>query len=409
MAARTHRRDASAPPPRVGLAPAAAPGRGDDQRPPSLRLDAWWLPGLDVADVDSWRTRRFGVDGGIELRAPVLTPEQLRGIMERTATARDAYLASLPIERIVASVDRAVSRWLDPYSRWRRMAERALPAITGYSEPMVRKGLPGYLATFRAENLWRLLELELGDPRYLDEFRPRGRLGGRSRAYGPRLTTHVFAGNVPGLPAQSLVCALLAKSACLGKSATEEPLLPALFAASLAEVDPGLGACLAMAWWPGGDEPLEEVAFSQADAVVAYGSETTVDSIRRRVPPTTRLVTYGHRLSFGVVGREALARDRLDDTAARAAYDAAKYDQQGCLSPHLFYVERGGATSPRQFAAALAAAMAAAERVMPRGRLTVEGTTAIRDWRGTLEVPGAGAARDHFHTTAGGTPPTLPH
>src|SRR5438309_2249968 len=114
MAARTHRRVASAPPPRVGLAPAAAAGQDDDQRPPSLRLDAWWLPGLGVADVVSWRTRRYGVDDAIELRAPVLTPEQLRGIMERTATARDAYLASLPIERIVASVDRAVSRWLDP-------------------------------------------------------------------------------------------------------------------------------------------------------------------------------------------------------------------------------------------------------------------------------------------------------
>jgi hypothetical protein len=368
-----------------------------------LRLDAWWLPGLVVSEVDSWRTRRFGVDNSIELRAPVLTPEQLAEIMERTAAARDAYLSTLPIERIVASVDRAVSRWLDPFSRWRRTAERALPAITGYSEPMVRKGLPGYLATFRAENLWRLLELELGDPLYLDEFRPRGRLAGRSRAYGPRLTTHVFAGNVPGLPAQSLVCALLAKSACLGKSATEEPLFPALFAASLAEVDPGLGACLAITWWPGGDEMLEAVAFGQAEAVVAYGSEATVESIRRRVPPTTRLVAYGHRLSFGVVGREALAPDRVADTAARAAYDAAKYDQQGCLSPHLFYVERGGATSPREFAAALAAAMASAERVMPRGRLTVAETTAIRDWRATAEFRRSVSADDELHASEGCT------
>src|SRR3954469_169325 len=403
MASRTHHRDATAPPPGIALAPAAAPGHDEEQPRPSLRLDAWWLPGLDAADVGSWRTRRFGVDDAIELRAPVLAPGQLGEIMERTAAARDAYLATLPIDRVVASVDRAVSRWLDPYSRWRRMAERALPAITGYSEPMVRKGLPGYLATFRAENLWRLLELELGDPRYLDEFRPRGRLGGRSRAYGPRLTTHVFAGNVPGLPAQSLVCALLAKSACLGKSATEEPLFPALFAASLAEVDPGLGACLAMTGWPGGDEPLETVAFGQAEAVVAYGSEATVESIRRRVPSTTRLVVYGHRLSFGIVGREALAADRLAETALRAAYDAAKYDQQGCLSPHLFYVERGGATSPREFAAALAAAMAAAEQVMPRGRLTVEEASAIRDWRATAEFRGSVSADDDLHASEEGT------
>src|SRR3954470_372325 len=334
MASRTHHRDATAPPPGIALAPAAAPGHDEEQRRPSLRLDAWWLPGLDAADVGSWRTRRFGVDDAIELRAPVLTPGQLGEIMERTAAARDVYLATLPIERVVASVDRAVSRWLDPYSRWRRLAERALPAITGYSEPMVRKGLPGYLATFRAENLWRLLELELGDPRFLDGFQPRGRLGGRSRAYGPRLTTHVFAGNVPGLPAQSLVAALLAKAACLGKTASEEPLFPSLFAASLAEVDPRLAACLAVTWWPGGTETLETVAFGQADAVIAYGSEATIASIRARVAPGTRFVAYNHKLSFGVIGREALASECLVETAARAAYDVAKYDQQGCLSPH---------------------------------------------------------------------------
>src|SRR5262245_24512531 len=155
MASRTRRRDASAPPPQVGTAALAERGRGDEQPSPKLQLDAWWLPGLVASEVDSWRTRRFGADGAIEVRAPVLTPEQLGEIMERTAAARDGYLATLPIERIVESVDRAISRWLDPFSRWRRITERALPAITGYSEPMVRKGLPGYLATFRAENLWR--------------------------------------------------------------------------------------------------------------------------------------------------------------------------------------------------------------------------------------------------------------
>ena len=85
MASRTRRRDASAPPPRVAPAPLVERGRGEEQRPPLLRLDAWWLPGLVVSDVDCWRTRRFGVDGSIELRAPVLSPEQLGQIMERTA------------------------------------------------------------------------------------------------------------------------------------------------------------------------------------------------------------------------------------------------------------------------------------------------------------------------------------
>jgi hypothetical protein len=353
--------------------------------------------------VAEWQTLCFGPQEELALRVPVLTPAGLAAVMARVAAARDAYLAELPVARVATAIDRAISRWLDPFSRWRRLAEQALPAITGYSAPMVRKGLPGYLATFRRENLWRMLEAELGNPVYLDGFQPRGRLGGRSRAYGPRLATHVFAGNVPGLPAQSLVAALLAKAACLGKAASEEPLFPALFAASLAEVDPRLGACLAVTWWPGGTEALEAVAFGQADAVIAYGSEATIQSIRARVPGGTRFVAYNHKLSFGVIGREALAPDRQADTAARAAYDAAKYDQQGCLSPHLFYVERGGATSPRAFAAALARAMAAAEEAMPRGRLALDEAAAIREARTAAEVRALGDDAVEVHASPGGT------
>ncbi|MBX5493093.1 MAG: acyl-CoA reductase [Chloroflexi bacterium] len=385
-------------------APARAPVAGTCDP-----IDAWWLPGLDTATVRDWRLLEFPPDGdratgaAVVLRVPVLAPAQLAAVVEHIAAARDAYLARVPVSQVVATIDRAINRWLDPWSPWRRLAERALPAITGYCAPMVRKGLPGYLATFRAENLWRLLTSELGDPAYLDAFRPRPAFGGYSRAYGPRLAMHVFAGNVPGLPAQSLVCALLAKAACLGKAASEEPLFAPLFAASLAAVDPRLGECLAVCWWPGGDEALEAVAFERADAVIAYGGEAAMASIRARVPPTKRFIAYSHKLSFGVIGREALSADTVAETAARAAYDVAKYDQQGCLSPHLFYVERGGTVAPRAFAAALAQALAEAERLMPRGRLRLDETAAIRDLRAAVEFRALDDPRVALHASPGST------
>ena len=37
-------------------------------------------------------------------------------------------------------------------------------------------------------------------------------------------------------------------------------------------------------------------------------------------------------------------------TAHQAALDVVRYDQQGCYSPHLFYVQKGGKVSPREFA-----------------------------------------------------------
>jgi hypothetical protein len=257
--------------------------------------------------------------------------------------------------------------------------------VTGYPADVIRKGLAGYLATFRLENTRRLLEEELRDPRFLDEFRPRGPVGGLARAFGPRLTTHVFAGNVPGLPAQSLACALLVKSASLGKAASEEPLFPALFVQSLAEVDARLAECFAVTWWPGGTEELERVAFGRSEAVIAYGSEVAIDAVKARVPLGARFVAYGHKLSFGLVGREWLTAERAREAAARAGYDLAKYDQQGCLSPHLFYVERGGEVGPREFAALLAESLGAYQAAMPRGRISLDEAAAIRELRASYE------------------------
>jgi hypothetical protein len=295
-------------------------------------------------------------------------------------------LAPRPIAEIVDVIDRTVQLWLDPHYPYRQQAEALLPSITHYTPAMVRHGLDTLLPAFRKEALWRLLQAELGDPLVLDTFRPRPHAGGWTRVYGPRLITHIFSGNVPALPAWSLICALLVKSASLGKSASEEPLFAALFARSIAEVCPEIGACLAVGWWKGGDVALEAAAFHSAEAVIAYGSETTTRDIQRRIPSEARWLPYSHKLSFGVVGREVLDNTaQAAHIARQAAYGVSVFDQQGCVSPHLLYVERGGAVAPREFAALLAQAMAAVQEELPRGPLPLEDSTAIRHLRGVYE------------------------
>ena len=81
-----------------------------------------------------------------------------------------------------------------------------------------------------------------------------------------------------------------------------------------------------------------------ADTVLAYGT-TIARAIRRRLPITTRFLQLGHKLSFGI-GRGALDA-RSVARRPPAAYDVIRYDQQGCYSPQLFFVERGGRVSPR--------------------------------------------------------------
>ncbi len=343
---------------------------------------AGWLPGLVPEDVE-WRTLSFP---DLDVLVPCLSPDAMRTQAVKLRAAQAEYLSRQPVYKIVALLDRVATRWLEPASPYRREAERLLPLVTGYAEPAIRKGLPVWLGTLREENIRRLLEAELPEPAVLDRFVSRGPGGGETRAFGPKLTVHVWSGNVPGLPAQSLLSALLTKSASLGKVASEEPLFPTLLAESIAEVEPRLAECLAITYWPGGDERSETPAFEQADAVIAYGADRAVESIRQRLPSTTRFLGYGHKLSFGAIGRAALAPDCLADTVDRAAYDVAKYDQQGCLSPHVFYVEDGGPTSPRGFAEVLATRLGQYAGVVTRGRLNLEEAASLASLRNHYEA-----------------------
>jgi hypothetical protein len=218
------------------------------------------------------------------------------------------------------------------------------------------------------------------------------------------VATHVFSGNVPGVAVTSLVRSLLVKSAALGKTAVGEPLLAALFARGVAEEDPELGECLAVTYWHGGDAALEAAALGMADAVVVYGGAEAVAAVRAATPAGTRVLAYGPKLSFGVVGRDALAdEEKAAEVAALAALETATFDQQGCVSPHLFYVEEGGATDPRAWARLLAGAMADAERELPRGAVARSEASAIRQLRGEAEFAQLAGGGVELHASARGT------
>lgn len=354
-------------------------------------VTAGWLPGLAAHEVQ-WHALAFG--GGadrVEVDVPVLSGEQMRSLARRVRAAAREHLQPLSVSEIIAIVDRAVARLLDPADPYRQQAERLLPAITGYDAEMVRLGLASYLKTFRAPQLHRFVAEDFANPKVLDEFQPAAK-GGAVRAFGPALLVHNWAGNVPALPLWSLVCGLLVKAGNVGKLPSAEPLFASLFARLLAEVHPPLADCLAVVWWKGGDAHAASALFGEADIVLAYGSNQAVDEIRRQLPLTTRFLPYGHKLGFGLISRAALDTLRAPATARLAAHDIVRWEQQGCYSPHLFYVERGGRVAPREFAQYLAGELASLQRRHPRRALALEDAQAIAGWRQSSELRALAAA-----------------
>ncbi|MDP4126827.1 MAG: acyl-CoA reductase [Bacillota bacterium] len=343
-------------------------------------ISAYYVPQGITFDAYEERTL-----GQYTLDLPKLTSAKLIEISACVRLNRTKYLCSLQTDEIVQIIDKTIQLWLTPEYPLRKLAETLVPLITGYDAELVRLELKRFLRGFRKKDLYRFLDEEFDNPGLLDNFRPR-KSGGFTRAYGPGLIFHVFSGNVPGLPIWSMIMGLLLKSAGIGKTSSSEPLMAALFAQSLAEVDPNLAECLAVLPWKGGSAEVEDLLLEKVDGVIVYGSSQTVEQIKKKVHQAIPVLGYGHKVSFAVIGHEALTSDRYQDTVHRLANDISIYDQQSCLSPQVVFVETGGVISPRLFSQLLASELEHYEKRRPRARLTDHEIHAIRSIRNRYEA-----------------------
>ena len=350
-------------------------GGGAGRYGTAVRVPAYHLPAIEPELDIEWRRVE-----GVEVGLPRLRPEQLHTAIEHAKAASRA-LCARAVDDVLETLDRVISRWLDPNGDWLQRAGEVLPATTGFSPAMIRHALPLLIAPLRAENVRVLLRTELGDHRVLDGVH-RGRW-----ACSPNLITHVLSGNIPGLSATSAVLTLAVKSAALMKTATGDVVFPALFASSIAALDPAAGKCLLVTHWPGGEHALEEIAFAEADVVVASGSDAAIAAIQRRV--RGRFIGHGHKVSFAAIGKEEIASaEDARALARRLAYDVSVWDQQGCLSPQLCYVERGGGVTPEEFAQLLGEALAEYATELPPRRLGFEERAAVQRFRQEAEWRG---------------------
>jgi len=88
-----------------------------------------------------------------------------------------------------------------------------------------------------------------------------------------------------------------------------------------------------------------------------------------------------------------VTREALDENAEavvqKAAADVTAWNQRGCLSPHVIYVEDAGKVAAEAFAARLADELDAMEKTFPRGPLKTSDAAAIAARRSFYEVRAA--------------------
>jgi hypothetical protein len=335
---------------------------------------------------------------------PELGAEHAHRLAEGLTGTREALL-DRPVFEIARSLGRVGARFLKDGDPLRVQALAHLPPSAGVSHAMAKTVLDGMARDWEEGRLRSLLASDFGDPGALDGFVERGR--SRQRALGARLAFHVASGSVPGVAATSLLRSLLVKTPVFLKPGRGDVVLPTLVLRGLEEEDPALARSAVVVYWPGGADasiPVEDALLSRADLVVAYGGGASVRDLRRRMEPTARLVSYHHRVSFVLLGRDALVGEELERCAARTAWAVALFDQRGCVSPHAVIVEDPGRAEA--FAEALARALESLDSELPPGRLSEAEASALQQLRGTAELEAA-AGEGVVVRSGGATPWTV--
>lgn len=251
-----------------------------------------------------------------------------------------------------------------------REGASALSESTGLSEPMVTWAARTTFGTIRKEAMTTLVR----------EAGPGGEPLG--------MLAVVLAGNVFTAVIRAAFVPLLFGVPVLLKASSRETLFPRMMRDALRDADPRLGGSIDVVVFEGGDRDAETALVETADAVSVYGSDQTVEAMRGRLP-NAALMAHGHGVSAAYCGADALGDDAIEGTVWQLALDVCAYDQRGCLSPQVIFVEPSASRSALEFARYLVEhGLRPMGEELPRGPLPPAVGAAQAQWRGLAEVEG---------------------
>jgi hypothetical protein len=158
---------------------------------------------------------------------------------------RERYLVHRSTHSLVQVISDVAQSWLRPDYSFRKLALEQGPPATGFSRATLARGFEAFFSQLTPDNFHALLLQDLGHAQRLDRM-VSGDAEQKSRraslATAPELQAHIAAGNLPSPALSAMVLGVLVRSAQFVKCASGTSLLPRLFAHSLYEVEPKLGA-----------------------------------------------------------------------------------------------------------------------------------------------------------------------
>lgn len=313
---------------------------------------------------------------------PEVSSEDLKAAV-RALTEAGKNLRGMSVSEIARKLEVVARQWQRPDLPERQEALNLLPKFLPFSEPACKRAIDTLMEPITAHKLLALLDQLLGNHQAIDKFfEPFPRL--KRKAFGANLAFLILPGNVVGVGVWDMVFCLLCKTPVLVKPSWSEPILPSLFAQTVERFAPELAPAIAVIPFPPEREDLTNIALNECDVVAVYGTDETIESIKRKAPAKVRVVERGHRFSIAIVG-ENFADER---TAELLVLDLVRFDQRGCLSPQICFVEASEKGRVQRFAEKVAEALKRVGEELPPN--LGEGEKAsLTQFRLTCEMLGA--------------------
>lgn len=330
---------------------------------------AYVLPGIQENTLEFRSIEFENKYGRVTLKIPKVEKKLAKNVVNKLNIARN-YLVQKSAYEISDVVNETTKLWRETGFKYRKMAEEWLPILTGFSPQMIHSFLDGIMGSLSKQ----LYQLQSSEKRNNIE--------------------RVFCvlEEIPGPEILAIVKALCNRSAIFCKTPSSEPLFAALYAQSFADVDKKIADCIAVTPWEGGKPEfhnLENFIYNERtekDVVILFGNINVAESIKQKINPTAKFKQFTRGISFGVIGKEMLKKEKVDNVVRDAALAVCMYDQRACFSPQLYYVERGGEISPEKFSGLLAKKMQELEANLPRGDISFDASATLAELMSTYEL-----------------------
>lgn len=258
------------------------------------------------------------------------------------ANRKISEITMVPIEEIIGILDQVGNSWGEK-SKHIKLAQTFLEKELSFSPSMIKHSLSLIPLILNKDNLKARLTSEIADLDQLDHFVQSSSFNGKIRAQSLGVLTHYSAGNVFLGFLDSLVMGLLTKNVNIIKLSSGNHAFPEIFLKTLlaADKENKISSSIAVLYWKGGDEKIEKIVKQNSHGIMAWGGEEMVKGLKKDLPPSTKLIDYGPKISFSVISKKAFANYPLREIARKIVFDLTLWDQAACASPQNLFLEDG--------------------------------------------------------------------